>query len=111
MPESRRPGVLSAAVLEFQAAFSINLTPSHNPLEYGGYKFNAADAGPAASEITERITANARELIDGKFSLMQQFHVTTVKDIETLGNVKLFHSLDYLEKSCQKESPSAWAGS
>ncbi len=56
-------GVLSAAVLKLQAAFSINLTPSHNPLDYGGYKFNAADAGPAASQITETITANARKLV------------------------------------------------
>jgi phosphomannomutase len=56
-------GVLSAAVIELKAAFSINLTPSHNPLEYGGYKYNAADAGPAATELTERITARAREII------------------------------------------------
>jgi phosphomannomutase len=61
-------GVLSAAVLKLNAAFSINLTPSHNPLEYGGYKFNAADAGPAASQITERITANARKLIAESYS-------------------------------------------
>jgi phosphomannomutase len=61
-------GVLSAAVLELGAAFSINLTPSHNPLEYGGYKYNAADAGPAASELTTRITDSARKIIleDGK---------------------------------------------
>ncbi|MDO9463318.1 MAG: phosphoglucomutase, partial [Deltaproteobacteria bacterium] len=32
-------GVLSAAVMELGAAFSCNLTPSHNPLEYGGFKF------------------------------------------------------------------------
>jgi phosphomannomutase len=57
-------GVLSAAVLELHAAFSINLTPSHNPLEYGGYKYNAADAGPAEAVLTERITANARRLMD-----------------------------------------------
>ena len=57
-------GALSAAVLELSAAFSINLTPSHNPLEYGGYKYNAADAGPAAAVLTERITANARRLMD-----------------------------------------------
>lgn len=56
-------GVLSAAVLELQAAFSINLTPSHNPLEYGGFKYNAADAGPAAAELTNRITANAQRII------------------------------------------------
>ncbi len=61
-------GVLSAAVLELGAAFSINLTPSHNPLEYGGYKYNAADAGPAASELTSVITESARRIITEDFS-------------------------------------------
>ena len=61
-------GVLSAALLELGAAFSINLTPSHNPLEYGGFKYNAADAGPAASELTNRITANARRIIEADVS-------------------------------------------
>jgi len=56
-------GVLSASLLELKAAFSINLTPSHNPLEYGGYKYNAADAGPAASELTQAITQYSREII------------------------------------------------
>jgi phosphomannomutase len=56
-------GVLSAAVLERNAAFSINLTPSHNPLEYAGFKYNAADAGPAATELTSRITTRSQELI------------------------------------------------
>ena len=54
-------GALSASVLVNRAAFSINLTPSHNPLEYGGFKYNAADAGPAAPILTERITRTARE--------------------------------------------------
>jgi phosphomannomutase len=57
-------GTLSAAVLEIQAAFSINLTPSHNPLQYGGFKFNAADAGPAAPVVTNWITKRANDLLD-----------------------------------------------
>jgi len=56
-------GVLSAALLELGAAFSINLTPSHNPLEYGGFKFNAADGGPAQPELTDLITTRAREML------------------------------------------------
>lgn len=56
-------GVLSAATLELGAAFSVNLTPSHNPLEYGGYKFNAADAGPAGPEITGQIARKSQELV------------------------------------------------
>ena len=57
-------GVLSAALLELNGAFSINLTPSHNPLEYGGYKYNAADAGPAASELTGLITKYSRSFVE-----------------------------------------------
>ena len=59
-------GVLSAALLELDGAFSVNLTPSHNPLEYGGYKYNAADAGPAAAELTQLITRFSREIIAGQ---------------------------------------------
>jgi phosphomannomutase len=94
-------GVLSAAVLMFRAAFSINLTPSHNPLEYGGYKFNAADAGPAASEITERITANARKLSDEKF-LYKTIPCNSAKEIEALDNVRCIHSLDSWKNLVEK---------
>ena len=95
-------GVLSAAVLEFQAAFSINLTPSHNPLDYGGYKFNAADAGPAASEITEKITGNAAKIADGQF-FYKTIPCRTIEDIKALGDVRCFHSLDAWKKSSQKK--------
>jgi phosphomannomutase len=57
-------GTLSAAVLRLKAAFSVNLTPSHNPLEYAGFKYNAADGGPAAQELTDRITRYAGEIIE-----------------------------------------------
>jgi len=56
-------GALSASVLIHKAAFSINLTPSHNPLEYGGFKYNAADAGPASPLLTDTITQLARDYI------------------------------------------------
>jgi len=72
-------GVLSAAVLELSAAFSVNLTPSHNPLEYGGFKFNAADAGPAASEVTTRITAEARRIVAEEYS-----HLALANDPEAM---------------------------
>ncbi|NTW88657.1 MAG: phosphoglucomutase [Desulfobulbaceae bacterium] len=78
-------GTLSAAVLILKAAFSINLTPSHNPLEYAGFKFNAADAGPAASEITNRITENARQLVsEGKIPTLSP-DPTLVKQCDALG--------------------------
>lgn len=59
-------GTLSASVLQHRAAFSINLTPSHNPLEYAGFKFNGADAGPASPIITEEITRISATLLNNK---------------------------------------------
>ncbi len=85
-------GVLSAAVLKLQAAFSINLTPSHNPLDYGGYKFNAADAGPATSQVTERITANARNLVAQAYTPKNA--AATIEEVmRTFTHVQPFDSL------------------
>lgn len=64
-------GALSASVLVRRAAFSINLTPSHNPLEYGGFKYNAADGGPAAPILTDTITRLAGEyMASGRADLL-----------------------------------------
>ena len=90
-------GVLSAAVLELQAAFSINLTPSHNPLEYGGYKYNAADAGPAAAELTSRITARAREIIAAGSSPLVALN-GPVNSPEARNDVQPFEALNTWKK-------------
>ncbi len=79
-------GVLSAALLEHNAAFSINLTPSHNPLEYGGYKFNGADGGPASLLITNLITAKSREIIDQDKPVLISQDRSLVKEIDSLGS-------------------------
>jgi len=50
---------LSAAIDRLGAACSINLSPSHNPANYSGFKFNPSDGGPAGKEITSVIEDNA----------------------------------------------------
>lgn len=77
-------GTLSAAVLMAGAAFSINLTPSHNPLEYAGFKFNAADAGPAAAEITNKITENARRIMQNDETVTVRHDASMIKQIDAL---------------------------
>jgi len=52
-------GVGSALVRILGVAGSINFTPSHNPMEYAGIKFNPADGGPADVEWTTLIENNA----------------------------------------------------
>ncbi len=53
----------SAGIEMLNAACSINLTPSHNPSNYAGFKFNPSDGGPAGSEITNQIEITANEMM------------------------------------------------
>lgn len=53
----------SAGIEMLGAACSINLTPSHNPANYAGFKFNPADGGPAGSELTAKIEENANAMM------------------------------------------------
>lgn len=56
-------GVGSAILTELKAAGSINFTPSHNPMEYAGIKFNPADGGPADVNLTVLIEGHANALM------------------------------------------------
>jgi phosphoglucomutase len=44
-------------------ADGIVITPSHNPPEDGGFKYNTANGGPADSDVTARIQARANAII------------------------------------------------
>jgi phosphomannomutase len=59
----------SAGIEMLNAACAINLTPSHNPANYAGFKFNPSDGGPAGSEITTKIEeiANRMMAVSGAF--------------------------------------------
>ena len=59
-------GVGSAILTELKAAGSINFTPSHNPMEYAGIKFNPADGGPADVNLTSLIEAHANALMQSQ---------------------------------------------
>jgi phosphoglucomutase len=63
--------VLSRAILLHNGsrataqADGIVVTPSHNPPEDGGFKYNPPDGGPAGSQITGAIQDRANELLRG----------------------------------------------
>jgi phosphoglucomutase len=62
---------VSHAILNFNRgrktglADGIVVTPSHNPPEDGGFKYNPPHGGPAGSEITGVIQTRANELLEG----------------------------------------------
>jgi len=63
--------VISHAILTYNRgrtdglADGVVLTPSHNPPEDGGFKYNPPTGGPADSTVTGWIEANANRLLEG----------------------------------------------
>ena len=61
--------LVSRAILSYNAQRSADLadgliiTPSHNPPEDGGIKYNTPDGGPADSEVTNWIEARANQYL------------------------------------------------
>ena len=61
--------VISHAVLSYNRgreegfADAIIITPSHNPPDDGGFKYNPPSGGPAPAHLTKAIEARARELM------------------------------------------------
>ena len=61
--------VISHAILTYNRAKTSGLadgivvTPSHNPPEYGGFKYNPPQGGPADTDITDWIAQKANELL------------------------------------------------
>jgi phosphoglucomutase len=47
-----------------QLADGIIITPSHNPPEDGGFKYNPPHGGPADSDVTDRIEERANQLLE-----------------------------------------------
>jgi phosphomannomutase len=72
------------------AASAINLTPSHNPANYAGFKFNPSDGGPAGTEITSEIEKHANRMMkDGT-----QLRPVLPEHIERVDLTSLY--IDYL---------------
>lgn len=47
-------------------ADGIVITPSHNPPDDGGFKYNATHGGPAGTEITQWVEKKANEILENK---------------------------------------------
>lgn len=82
----------SAAIDMLHAACAINLTPSHNPANYAGFKFNPADGGPAGPEITRVIEKNANRLMAEKVIVRE----VKPKSFQRIDTTRLYE--DFLKK-------------
>jgi phosphoglucomutase len=71
--------VISHAILVYNRgrgehlADGIVVTPSHNPPEDGGFKYNPPHGGPAETEVTQWIEHRANELLRGNNAAAKRF--------------------------------------
>jgi len=71
-------------------ADGIVITPSHNPPQSGGFKYNPPNGGPADSDVTKWIEAKANQLLaDGLKGVQRMAHAQALKASTT-------HRHDYL---------------
>lgn len=88
--------VVSHAILQYNngrksgLADGIVITPSHNPPDNGGFKYNPPNGGPASSTITDWIEAKANELLQNNLQLVKR--ISYVKALSATTT----HRHDYL---------------
>lgn len=70
--------VISHAILRYNKdrkkdfADGIVITPSHNPPDNGGFKYNSTNGGPASDAITKWIEAKANELLQNNLQQVKR---------------------------------------
>ncbi len=88
--------VISRAILVYNRgrqghlADGIVITPSHNPPEDGGFKYNPTHGGPADSEITQWVEDRANELLRTKNAAVKRIPYDKAMKAETT------HQEDYV---------------
>ncbi|HWG63856.1 MAG TPA: phosphoglucomutase (alpha-D-glucose-1,6-bisphosphate-dependent) [Streptosporangiaceae bacterium] len=66
-------------------ADGIVVTPSHNPPEDGGFKYNPPDGGPAGAQITSVIADRANELLGAGLSDVRRVRYEKARSAGTTG--------------------------
>lgn len=94
-------GIGSKLVTQLKAAGSINFTPSHNPMDASGLKFNPADGGPAGPNLTNIIQAKANEyMADNMFLPANGTFISNVLKVDAVRRyvnyLKKAHSLNLM---------------
>ena len=88
--------VLSHAILEYNSsgaktpADGIVITPSHNPPDDGGFKYNPPNGGPADTNVTKWIQDRANDLITAKLQGVKRLAYSKALTADTT------HRHDYL---------------
>ena len=88
---------VSHAILEYNKdrktglADGIIITPSHNPPQDGGFKYNMTNGGPAEGSVTSWIESRANEILENKLKAVKRIPLSQALSASTT------QRYDYLE--------------
>lgn len=80
---------VSHAILEYNKkrktglADGIVITPSHNPPEDGGFKYNMTNGGPAEGSVTSWIESRANEILENKLQEVKRITISKALNAPT----------------------------
>ncbi|RMH59259.1 MAG: alpha-D-glucose phosphate-specific phosphoglucomutase [Bacteroidetes bacterium] len=81
--------VISHAILTYNRgrrdglADGVVITPSHNPPEDGGFKYNPPTGGPAGTEATQTIQDHANEILEGGLKAVRRLPLARALQADT----------------------------
>jgi phosphoglucomutase len=81
--------VISRAILAYNRGRSehladgIVITPSHNPPEDGGFKYNPTNGGPAETEVTKWVESRANDLLRNRNAGVRRVSLATALQADT----------------------------
>ncbi len=80
---------ISASIEMLKASCGLNFTPSHNPSNYAGLKFNPSDGGPAGPEITDMIQDKANKIMNDNRIKIPSHSISEV-DYEVIDTIDIY---------------------
>lgn len=90
--------VISHAILNYNRGRKIGLadgiviTPSHNPPEDGGFKYDPPHGGPAESHVTARIETRANEFLQNKLAGVKRVPFAKAQRASTTNKYAYLHN-------------------
>ena len=103
--------VISHAILTYNKgrtsglADGVVVTPSHNPPEDGGYKYNPPHGGPADTDVTAVVEKRANAYLADGLKGVKRIDYAKARKSANVARLRLHHALRRRSRQCRRSRP------